>query len=120
MCANAPSSAIAALRALGTPAAERAADRVGRAVEASRRATADLLAFADSPRDAYAVSVPYLLLLGTLAGGWMHALAVVAVGAHAEPSAADAARLTAADFYAAHHLPRVHALAETVAAGEIG
>lgn len=111
---------IAALRALGTPAAARSADRLGRAVEASRRATADLLAFADSPRDAYAVSVPYLLLLGTLAGGWMHALAVVAVGAHAEPSAADAARLTAADFYAAHHLPRVHALAETVAAGEIG
>ncbi len=110
----------AARRARAPPAAARAPDRLGRAVEASRRATADLLAFADSPRDAYAVSVPYLLLLGTLAGGWMHALAVVAVGAHAEPSAADAARLTAADFYAAHHLPRVHALAETVAAGEIG
>ena len=27
--------------------------------------------------------------------------------------------LTAADFYGAHHLPRVHALAEAIAAGEI-
>ena len=31
---------------------------------------------------------------------------------------ADAARLTLADFYGAHHLPRVHAQAETVASGE--
>jgi hypothetical protein len=45
----------------------------------------------------------------------MHALAVVAVAAHAAPEA-DAQRLTAADFYGAH-LPRVHALAETVASG---
>jgi hypothetical protein len=27
--------------------------------------------------------VPYLMLLGVLAGGWMHGLAVVAVAAHA-------------------------------------
>ena len=71
-----------------------------------------------SPRDAHAVSVPYLMLLGVLAGGWMHALAVVAVAAHEVPAAEDAARLTLADFYGAHHLPRVHALAETVASGE--
>ena len=45
-------------------------------------------------------------------------LAVSAVARHASPESADAARLTAADFYGAHHLPRVHALAETVASGE--
>ncbi|GAA5211869.1 acyl-CoA dehydrogenase [Microbacterium kyungheense] len=110
---------IAALRGNDDPVAARTADRLERAVAASRRATADVLGFADSPRDAYAVSVPYLLLLGTLAGGWMHGLAVNAVLAHDATSEADAARLTSADFYGAHHLPRVHALAETVAGGEV-
>jgi acyl-CoA dehydrogenase len=100
------------------PVAQRTAERLTRAVAASRRATSALLEFT-APRDPFAVSVPYLMLLGTLAGGWMHALAVVAVLAHDEASAEDAARLTAADFYGAHHLPRVHMFAETVAAGEI-
>ncbi|MCR2825095.1 acyl-CoA dehydrogenase [Microbacterium sp. zg.Y909] len=111
---------VAGLRAFDHPVAERTAARLERALAASRRATADLLGFASSPRDAYAVSVPYLMLLGTLAGGWMHALAATAVLARETPSETDAARLTSADFYGAHHLPRVHALAETVAGGEIG
>ncbi|WP_454117982.1 acyl-CoA dehydrogenase [Microbacterium lacticum] len=98
--------------------AARTADRLERAVASARRATADVLGFAGSLRDAHAVSVPYLMLLGTLAGGWMHGLAVVAVAKHEATSDEDAARLTLADFYGAHHLPRVHALAETVASGE--
>jgi len=110
---------VAQLRGSSEPVAARTADRLERAVAASRRATADLLGFGASPRDAYAVSVPYLLLLGTLAGGWMHGLAVAAVSSHTADEARDAARLTSADFYGAHHLSRVHALAETVAAGEI-
>ncbi|WP_279071793.1 acyl-CoA dehydrogenase C-terminal domain-containing protein, partial [Microbacterium lacticum] len=101
-----------------TACAARTADRLERAVASARRATADVVGFGSSPRDAHAVSVPYLMLLGVLAGGWMHALAVVAVAAHEAPAAEDAARLTLADFYGAHHLPRVHALAETVASGE--
>ncbi|MGO1920112.1 MAG: acyl-CoA dehydrogenase [Microbacterium sp.] len=109
---------VAALRASGGDVAGRIAERLSRALDAARRATDALLAFGTG-RDASSVSVPYLLLLGTLAGGWMHALAVVAVAAHDAPEEADAARLTDADFYAAHHLARVHALAETVAAGEI-
>ena len=110
---------VSSLRAFDHAVAARTADRLERAVEASRRATADVLGFADSPRDVYAVSVPYLMLLGTLAGGWMHALAVAAVLRHGALSETDASRLTSADFYGAHHLPRVHALAETVAGGEI-
>ena len=110
---------VAQLRGFDHAVAERTADRLARAVDASRRATADLLAFATSPRDAYAVSVPYLMLLGTLAGGWMHALAVAAVLTHATLTDTDASRLSSADFYGAQHLPRVHALAETVASGEI-
>ena len=65
------------------------------------------------------MSVPYLMLLGVLTGGWMHALAVDAVLGRGTAQDADAARLTSADFYGAHHLPRVHALAETVQGGEI-
>src|SRR5690606_39086474 len=104
-------SSVVALRAGGGDVAVRVADRLGRALDAARRATDALLAFGPG-RDASAVSVPFLSLLGTLAGGWMHALAVVAVAAHSSPEEADAARLTDADFYAAHHLVRVHALAE--------
>jgi hypothetical protein len=59
------------------------------------------------------------MLVGTLAGAWMHALATVAVLGDGDASGQDAARVASADFYTAHHLPRVHALAETVAAGEI-
>ncbi|WES64448.1 acyl-CoA dehydrogenase [Microbacter sp. GSS18] len=110
---------IADLRASDDTVAVRTAERLERAVGAARRATDAMLDFASSQRDAYAVSVPYLMLLGTLAGGWMHGLAVVAVLGHDAPAAADAQRLTEADFYGAHHLSRVHALAETVAAGEI-
>lgn len=108
----------ASLRASQEPVAARTAERLDRAVAAARRATADVIGFAGSPRDAHAVSVPYLMLLGTLAGAWMHALAVTAVLAHPAPAAQDAARLTAADFYGAHHLSRTHALAETVSSGE--
>ncbi len=110
---------ITALRGFDAPVAARTADRLERAVAAARTATADVLGFASSPRDAAAVSVPYLMLLGALAGGWMHGLAVVAVLTHDAPAADDAARLTAADFYGAHHLPRVIGYAEAVASGEI-
>ena len=107
---------VAALRGLDHPVAARTAARLVRALDAARRATDAVLGFGAS-RDAYAVSVPYLMLLGTLAGGWMHGLAVAAVltgdDAHRDE------RLVAADFYGAHHLSRVAGLAETVAAGEI-
>ena len=111
-------STVADLRAAGGEVAVRTADRLERAVASARRATADLIGFAGSLRDAHAVSVPYLTLLGVLAGGWMHGLAVTAVAAHTEAHDGDEARRTLADFYGAHHLPRVHALAETVASGE--
>lgn len=111
-------AAVARLAGVPHPVAGRLAERLGRAVAAAREATAALVGFAESPRDAYAVSVPYLMLLGTLAGGLMHACAVGAVLAR-ETRDEDAGRLTSADFYGAHHLPRVFALAETVAAGEI-
>jgi len=110
---------ISVLDGLEHPLAARTGQRLVRAVEAAEAATVSLLGFTENPRDGYAVSVPYLMLLGTLAGGWMHGLAVVAVLAHQHEEDGDAQRLVAADFYGAHHLPRVQALAETVHAGEI-
>ncbi len=101
------------------PAASRLAERVLRATEAAERATASVLAFEASPRDAYAVSVPYQELLATLVGGWMHVTIATAVLAHDTLSDEDQRRLTEADFYGAHHLSKVLSLAETVSAGEI-
>lgn len=115
---SAISSTVTDLRGLDDTVATRTADRLERAIASARAATASVLEFGPT-RDAYGVSVPYLMLLGTLAGGWMHGLAVVAVLKHATADADDVARLTSADFYGAHHLPRVHMLAETVAAGEV-
>lgn len=106
------------LRQKEHPVAQRLAERLARAVQSARTATSALVAFAASPRDAYATSVPYLMLLGTLSGGWMHAHAVTAVLAHEQLSDADSRRLKLADFYGAHSLPQVNALAETVSAGE--
>ncbi len=109
---------VTALRSRGGEVLTRIAERFERATDAAARATRAMLDFSATPRDAYATSVPYLMLLGTLAGGWMHAVAAVAAsGASAQAGAAR--RLSDADFYTAHHLVGVHALAETVAAGEI-
>ncbi|HWT34537.1 MAG TPA: acyl-CoA dehydrogenase [Microbacterium sp.] len=103
----------------GDERAREVGARLAMAVGQAETATGKVVGFAASPRDAYAVSVPYLTLLGVLAGGWMHALAVQAVLEHGTRSEVDAARLRSADFYTAHQLPRVQALARTVAYGEI-
>ena len=108
-----------ALRSSANPVASRLVERTERAIEAAERATAAILVAASQPRDAYAVSVPYQELLATLVGGWMHATIAAAVLKHDSLSHDDERRLTEADFYGAHHLSKVHALAETVAAGEI-
>lgn len=99
--------------------AQRVAARTARGVEAATQATAALFGASDQLRDVFAVSVPYQELLATLIGAAMHVTMLNAVFAHDSLSADDSRRITEADFYTAHHLPRVHALAETVAAGEI-
>lgn len=111
---------LAALGASSDPIAARIVERTERAVVSAERATQAILGFGSSPRDAFAVSVPYQEMLAMLIGGWMHATIATAVLAHAEQSDDDTRRLSEADFFGAHHLAQVHALAETVAAGEIG
>ncbi len=111
--------AAAGLAAQEHPVARRLAERLERARGEAERATAQLLAFGDTPRDAYAASVPYLTLLGLVSGGWMHALMVQATLAEGGSQDAAARRLREADAYGAYHLSRVAGLAEVVAAGEI-
>jgi alkylation response protein AidB-like acyl-CoA dehydrogenase len=103
------------------PVAQRLAGRLETAVQHARNSTEALVEQASSPRDTLAVAVPYLMQLGTVAGGWMHARLVTA--ALASPSAAGAElqqRLTDADFYGAHQLSKASSFTEIVQAGEIG
>jgi alkylation response protein AidB-like acyl-CoA dehydrogenase len=110
-----------ALAEIDHPAARRVADGLGRAVEATRHATDALLAFGANTRDIYAGSVPYLELLGVLAGGWMHARTLRATLSHPaiEADSVAARRVRDAEFYAAHHLSTTSSLSEAVQAGEI-
>ncbi len=74
-----------------------------------------------SAREASAVSVPYLMMLGTLTGGWMAlknkkaALAQMATGDW--DTRFLKAKAAHADVFAAHSLPRVAALAQTILNG---
>lgn len=109
----------AVLRALDHPVAGRTADRLERAITATKRATDVLLRFGDEgkQRDIYAGSVAYLHIWGLLAGGWMQARILTA--ALANPNEDTAGRVTNADFYGAHHLSRIGSLTETIESGEI-
>ncbi|MFC9871798.1 acyl-CoA dehydrogenase [Nocardia salmonicida] len=109
------------LRSSTHPVAKRTVDRLDRALATARTSTQDLLTLAASdPRDAFAGSVAYLGILALVAGSWMHVRILTAVLAHPEHTDADRRRLAEADFYGAHHLSRVHALAESIREGEIG
>ncbi len=110
--------AVATLESLDHPVAARTAARLERARASAEEATAQLIAFGMT-RDAYAVSVPYLMLLGFVAGGLMHARMLAATLAHDVQTDADARRIREADAYGVYHLSRVAGLAEVVAAGEI-
>jgi alkylation response protein AidB-like acyl-CoA dehydrogenase len=76
------------------------------------------------PRDAKAaaaVAVPYLMLFGMAAGGWMMARASLVsaakLGASGEDRPFHQAKLASARFYAEHVLPQAVALAHTVMRG---
>ncbi len=74
-----------------------------------------------STRDAAAISVPYLMLLGYLTGGWMALKNKRAAIAQQDAGTWDAnflkAKIAHADVYAAHSLPQVAALAQTILNG---
>ncbi|HYC47747.1 MAG TPA: acyl-CoA dehydrogenase [Burkholderiales bacterium] len=99
-----------------------AAVNLGGTIDALERATQWLLqALQQDPKAAAAVSVPYLNLFGTVAGGWVHARAAdIAKRRRSEPDSDRdflTAKLTTARFYDEHILPRAQALASTVTTG---
>jgi hypothetical protein len=77
--------------------------------------------FPGDPKAAAAVSVPYLKLFGTVAGGWMMARAALVAQEKLKQPDADRdflqAKLATARFYAEHELPRALPLAREVTRG---
>ncbi|OYV39828.1 MAG: acyl-CoA dehydrogenase [Thiomonas sp. 20-64-5] len=108
-----------ALKATGDAQAVAMAGQLARAREAYAQVVAFMAANGKTePNAAYAGSVSYLLLAGTLLAGWQLAqswLATAQLGAE-EAAFAQAKRATAA-FYCAHILPRCGALREAVLQG---
>ena len=92
------------------------------AVDALEAATRWLVAtFPRNPKTAAGVSVPYLKLFGTVAGGWLMARAALIARSRMAESGADhefmKAKISTARFYAEHELPRALPLAREVTHG---
>jgi acyl-CoA dehydrogenase len=97
-------------------------DHLRHAVDGLNRATQWLVdTFARDPNAAAAVSVPYLKLWGTVAGGWLMARAALIAEAKLSAGAGDAdfyrAKIATARFYAEHILPQASGLASEVVNG---
>jgi len=77
--------------------------------------------FPSNPKAVAAVSVPYLKLFGTVAGGWMMARAALVAQERLRQPDADReflqGKLATARFYAEHELPRASMLAREVTRG---
>jgi hypothetical protein len=77
--------------------------------------------FAKDPKAVAAVSVPYLKLFGTVAGGWMMARAAAAASEKLKQPDADqdflADKIATARFYAEHELPKAIPHAREVVRG---
>jgi acyl-CoA dehydrogenase len=77
--------------------------------------------YAKDARAVHAVSVPFLLLTGIVAGGWQMARAALAAGRRLARPGADTgfleAKIASAQHYADHVLPRAQGLRETVLRG---
>jgi alkylation response protein AidB-like acyl-CoA dehydrogenase len=119
---------IADMRRLDEPLAKAGADlasigaNLRDAVDALEAATRWLVAtLPHNPRAVAGVSVPYLKLFGTVAGGWMMARAALVAAAKSTEAGADhefmKAKLATARFYAEHELPRALSLAREVTGG---
>jgi alkylation response protein AidB-like acyl-CoA dehydrogenase len=94
----------------------------GEAVAALGEATRWIVeTFPRDPKAVAAVSVPYLKLFGTVAGGWMMARAALIASAQLSQPDADRefleAKLATARFYVEHELPKAAALAREVTNG---
>jgi hypothetical protein len=94
------------------------------AIDALEKAVAWLVAnFAGSPKAAHAGAVPFLHLLGIVAGGWQMGRAAVIARARIGAGDSDpfwAAKLATSRFFADHFLTQAAGLAESIVAGGAG
>ncbi|MDC3293247.1 acyl-CoA dehydrogenase [Alphaproteobacteria bacterium] len=103
-----------------------AAKSVIEANETARTATASIIGSANSPRRPAAAASNYLTLLGTLTGGWLMARSGAAAAdaiANGETGTIGnddfmAIKITTMQIYITHHLPKLFALARTIADGD--
>ena len=117
---------MAALKTHPDAAISAAAKSVIEANKTARMATASIIGSANSPRRPAAAASNYLMLLGTLSGGWLMARA----GAAAADAIASGEtgtignddfmtiKITTMQIYLTHHLPKLFALARTIADGD--
>ncbi|MDA9132848.1 acyl-CoA dehydrogenase [Alphaproteobacteria bacterium] len=117
---------MAALETHPNAAISAAAKSVIEASKTARIATANIIGSANSPRRPAAAASNYLMLLGTLSGGWLMARA----GAAAADAIASGEtgtignddfmtiKITTMQIYLTHHLPKLFALARTIADGD--
>ena len=100
---------------------EPLARQVKQAVDTARHALDSLLARANSPRDAAAAGVDFVMLLGYLAGGWQMARAAAAASKveadHVGNPDFMKAKQASAGAYIAYSLPEVGKLASKMMAG---
>jgi alkylation response protein AidB-like acyl-CoA dehydrogenase len=115
-----------ALKAHPDAAISAAAKSVIEANETARTAAASIIGSANSPRRPAAAASNYLMLLGTLTGGWLMARSGAAAAdaiANGETGTIGnddfmAIKITTMQIYITHHLPKLFALARTIADGD--
>ena len=115
-----------ALKTHPDAAISAAAKSVIEANETARTATASIIGSANSPRRPAAAASNYLMLLGTLTGGWLMARSGAAAAdaiANGETGTIGnddfmAIKITTMQIYITHHLPKLFALARTIADGD--
>ena len=117
---------MAALETHPDAAISAAAKSVIEANKTARTATASIIGSANSPRRPAAAASNYLMLLGTLTGGWLMARSGAAASnaiANGETGTTGnddfmAVKITTMQIYITHHLPKLFALARTIADGD--
>ena len=126
--ARAMAERVAATEALLLSRNSDAGKRMAQRLAAARQAFLDVVGFVAErckadPNAAFAGSVPYLMLTGTLVCGWQMARALVAAEdrlAAGEDPAFMQAKITTSRFYADHLLPRTLSWRDSIVDGAAG
>ncbi len=112
----------AALGASDNADCKAIAASLGKSIEGLGASTISIMeSFSKNPQEPFAVSVPYLMQFGTVAGGWQMGAAALVSANKLNAGSGDAdfykAKIATARFYAEHILPRAQALKMEVTSG---